>query len=74
MLQTFGILPRGSCSAPLHGGDGLRSSTFLMFGARKMSANALERDRDLGDTFSMDSIEHTIVDFVRFNGYELVHY
>ena len=30
MLQTFGILPRGSCSAPLHGGDGLRSSTFLI--------------------------------------------
>ena len=33
MLQTFGIPPRGSCSAPLRGG-------FLMFGARKMSANA----------------------------------
>ena len=30
MLQTFGIPPRGSCSAPLHGGDGLRSSTFLI--------------------------------------------
>ena len=30
MLQTFGIPPRGSCSAPLRGGDGLRSSTFLI--------------------------------------------
>ena len=30
MLQTFGILPRGSCSAPLRGCDGLRSSTFLI--------------------------------------------
>ncbi len=33
MLQTFGILPCGSRFAPLHG-------RFLMFGARKMVANA----------------------------------
>ena len=33
MLQTFGIPPRGSRSATLRG-------CFLMFGARKMTANA----------------------------------